>query len=377
MHFKAGSRFGRVSLAVLATCLVLGVSTQPGQAQVTAFKQAVAESASDDRDLAKFYRSTEFGAVWTGEGPEFANRRKALLTAIQTVASHGFPAACYDVAGITAQMAAAQTPRDLGMVDVALSKLFLRYARDIHSGMLVPKNIDSNIARKVPSIDPSELMAGLLSDHPDAYLRSLAPSSVEYTRLRKEMMRLQLVQQAGGWGATVPGKKLKPGDQGASVVKLRDRLIALGYLARTATQVYDARMQSAVQQFQDDHGLQADGVAGATTLTELNVSAKNLFARETRAFSHGCIRLAKPFEFAYALLARQSDDPKGEFHRHLKTGRETKVDLVQQIPVHIVYRTAVAPAKGKVNYRRDVYGRDAKIWSALQAAGVALQSVRG
>ena len=41
--------------------------------------------------------------------------------------------------------------------------------------------------------------------------------------------------------------------------------------------------------------------------------SKNLFGREVRAFSHGCIRLADPFDFAYALLAKQTSDPKGLF----------------------------------------------------------------
>ncbi|MEY8839251.1 L,D-transpeptidase family protein, partial [Cribrihabitans sp. XS_ASV171] len=44
---------------------------------------------------------------------------------------------------------------------------------------------------------------------------------------------------------------------------------------------------------------------------------KHLFDHEVRAYSHGCIRLAEPFEFAYALLARQEEDPKAFFHRVL------------------------------------------------------------
>ena len=47
---------------------------------------------------------------------------------------------------------------------------------------------------------------------------------------------------------------------------------------------------------------------------------KSLFAREVRAFSHGCIRLQDPFDFGYALLSVQSSDPKGEFHRALTFG---------------------------------------------------------
>ena len=34
-------------------------------------------------------------------------------------------------------------------------------------------------------------------------------------------------------------------------------------------------------------------------------------------------------------------------------------------------------AKGPTQYRRDVYGRDARIWSALEKAGVSLRAVQG
>lgn len=104
---------------------------------------------------------------------------------------------------------------------------------------------------------------------------------------------------------------------------------------------------------------------------------KHLFDHETRAYSHGCIRLQQPFDFAYALLARQEADPEGAFHRILNTGRETKVNLEVKVPVHIIYRTAVTEPKGHTNYRADVYGRDARIWDALERAGVSLPGVRG
>ncbi|NHX27611.1 L,D-transpeptidase family protein, partial [Escherichia coli] len=82
--------------------------------------------------------------------------------------------------------------------------------------------------------------------------------------------------------------------------------------------------------------------------------AKSLFGRESRAFSHGCIRLNDPFDFAYALLGRQTNDPEGYFHAVLRTGRETQVDLKEPLPVHIIYRTALTGPKGRVEFRRDI-----------------------
>ena len=105
--------------------------------------------------------------------------------------------------------------------------------------------------------------------------------------------------------------------------------------------------------------------------------AKNLFSREVRAYSHGCIRLNDPFDFGYALLAKQEADPKGFFQSQLRTGRESRVNLVDPVPVHIIYRTAYTDARGNLNFRRDIYGRDARIWDALQKAGVELGQVQG
>ncbi len=107
--------------------------------------------------------------------------------------------------------------------------------------------------------------------------------------------------------------------------------------------------------------------------------SKSLFGRESRAYSHGCIRLADPHDFAYALLAQQTRDPKGFFQSQLATGRETTVHLEHPVPVHIVYRTAFAPDArgGAFQYRRDVYGRDAAVYSALAKAGVSIRGIRG
>ena len=100
--------------------------------------------------------------------------------------------------------------------------------------------------------------------------------------------------------------------------------------------------------------------------------AKSLFDRNTRAFSHGCIRLQEPFEFAYALLARQTDDPQALFQSRLDSRVENTLPLEQHVPVHLVYSTALTTPQGEILFRPDVYGRDAKILGALQDVGVEI-----
>lgn len=105
--------------------------------------------------------------------------------------------------------------------------------------------------------------------------------------------------------------------------------------------------------------------------------SRSLFGREVRAFSHGCIRLQDPRDFAHALLARQTDDPVGMFNTIPNTGAETRVDLEEPVPIHLDYRTAFTDADGRLQFRRDVYGRDARIWEALVAEGVEAPGVQG
>lgn len=507
------------------------------QFRVTAFHQAIAEAAASDKDIAQFYRESGYVAVWTGTEDASVARRRALMQAIADAGEHGLPPARYRGDALMEAMRSAQTPRDLGLLEVEMSRSLLRLARDLQTGLVTPSDVDKGIVRKVALRDRVETLGRFVESTPSSFFRTLAPTTAEYTRLMKEKMRLERLLGQGGWGLTVPANALAPGDSGASVVALRNRLIAMGYLSRSASQEYDMALQTALQAFQTDHGLLADGVAGAGTLTEINVPVedrlksvivamererwlgeergkrhilvnltdfhskiidddritfvtrsvigaqdpakqtpefsdmmqyleinpdwtvprgiiqrdylpalqrnpnalghlevtdargrvvprgavdfsrytartfpfnlrqppgrtnalgtvkfmfpnpyaiylhdtpdRHLFARESRAYSSGCVRLNDPHDFAYVLLARQEADPKTFFDQILNSGRQTRVNLTEPVPVHLIYRTAFTTPKGKTNFRRDVYGRDTKIWEALERAGVELRAVRG
>jgi L,D-transpeptidase YcbB len=100
---------------------------------------------------------------------------------------------------------------------------------------------------------------------------------------------------------------------------------------------------------------------------------RELFARDARAFSNGCIRLEKPVELADTLLQGQVDDPSAAFDTWLAAGKERHVNLANPVQVHILYRTAWAAPDGAIRYRDDIYGRDAEVMRALAAKGVERQ----
>ncbi len=99
---------------------------------------------------------------------------------------------------------------------------------------------------------------------------------------------------------------------------------------------------------------------------------KNLFARQARAYSWGCVRVRDPLRLAELLLAPQQTDARAFIDRVLSAGRERYVHLDQPVPVHLVYRTLWIDAAGITHMRPDVYGRDRAVLQALRAAGVAI-----
>jgi L,D-transpeptidase YcbB len=538
--FDAAARFGATAFtrlmlsAAVSGSLALAAAAEP---QITPFSQSVAITASKDEAVAAVYTARSYAPIWTGAGD--AARRQALLTVLAGAGDHGLPVAAYDPAVLAQAFRAAATEGDRGRVDVMMTRALLDYMQDMTMGVISPRAIDATIVIERAEFDGAAMLTEFLAaPSPERFLRDLVPQAPEYAQLMRERLRLQGLIADGGWGPAVVAEKLVPGEAGPAVVALRDRLMRMGYLRRSVTAVYDAGIARAVQRFQTDHGLTADGVAGAGTIAAVNVGpearlqsvlvalerlrwiggtergarhiwvnlpdftakvidhgrvtfstravigkdedgrhtpefsdmmeymvvnpswsvprsitvneylpllqrnpnavrhlnvidgngrvvprgavnfaaysartfpfalrqapsdgnalglvkfmfpnqyniylhdtpAKDLFAHEVRAYSHGCVRLGSPFDFAYTLLAAQTDDPQGTFARALRGGNETTVRLDVPLPVHLVYFTAWPGAKGQMGYRSDVYGRDRDIWTALGAAGVAMMGVQG
>ena len=526
----------RKFVATIATILVtFGLLAGVAGADSTAFRQAIAEAATADADVAGFYRARDYQPLWTGAAD--AARRAAFMAALRGAGNHGLPMVRYDPVTLSDAFGAVQSDRERGALEVRMTEAFLQYARDIQTGILDPGSVIDGIERDIPRRDRLATLAAFSNAAPAAFLKSLPPKSPAYAQLMREKLRLERLVADGGWGPKVGAEALGPGQSGAEVVALRNRLQAMGYLGRSAALTYDAAMEKAVQIFQFDHGITAEGIAAEATMAEINrepverlqavivamerlrwmpddlgsrhiwvnqadftariiddgkttfetraVVGKNgedtrspefsdvmefmvvnpswsvprsittkeylpllkrnpnaaghltiidrngravprsainfaaytaanfpfamrqppsdgharglvkfmfpnqwniylhdtpqkaLFAKEVRAFSHGCIRLNDPFDFAYTLLARQSDDPQSIFQRALASGSETVLSLDQPVPVHLVYFTAWPTAKGRMTYRRDIYGRDTVLFGALSQAGVELRAVQG
>jgi murein L,D-transpeptidase YcbB/YkuD len=95
---------------------------------------------------------------------------------------------------------------------------------------------------------------------------------------------------------------------------------------------------------------------------------KELFAKEDRAFSHGCMRVQNPDQYAATLLGitEPNEHYTPEKIRGMYGHSEIDLKFPTPIPVNITYQTAFVDDGGKLQFRKDVYGRDATMLALLR-----------
>lgn len=106
--------------------------------------------------------------------------------------------------------------------------------------------------------------------------------------------------------------------------------------------------------------------------------SKYLFSKEKRAFSHGCIRLQNPLDFAEFLLKRENEDywTRKRIDEIIKTSKTKNIRLKHEYPVLLMYMTAGCSVDGDVFYLEDVYNRDVELHKKILERKAVLYDVK-
>jgi murein L,D-transpeptidase YcbB/YkuD len=152
----------------------------------------------------------------------------------------------------------------------------LEYARAQHGQRLDPTSVNEQWAiRPEPYDADHDFTAASERGDVRAWLQSLAPLHSAYASLLAQHRKYGAIVDAGGWPSMDAGALLREGDHGSNVGALRRRLSAEGYatdVADSDADLFDETLTAALVQFQETHGLAADGVAGPETVAALNES---------------------------------------------------------------------------------------------------------
>ena len=98
-----------------------------------------------------------------------------------------------------------------------------------------------------------------------------------------------------------------------------------------------------------------------------DTTSKGLFGQPMRAYSHGCVRVQNPLKLAEVILQHAQWD-KSQIDRVVASNKTKYVFLKERLPVLIYYLTAKANDSGRVEFRSDLYGRDAALRTAMKGS---------
>ena len=359
--------------------------------------------------LRRFYARRGFAPVWETRQAQ-AN---SLMDAISRAGNHGLAPELFVHADLL------RSPATLPALDreLLLSNAFLSYADALARGAVpVERRRDDETLTPEPIDVAAVLDAAIGSPDPAAVIEGLAPATPTYRMLRQALqdktattrlreIRVNLERERWlprrlpadrVWVNVADGRLVlyrddQPVFSTRVIVGMTERRnqspelqtsidglwfnppwnvpkdIAEGMLAKARHDpTYLARHNMVVL---PDGGLQQRG-GGSSALGQLmfhmknrfdvylhDTPSKNLFGRDDRRFSHGCIRVEDPRKLA-ALLMRQ---PIEAIDESIATGSTNWGALPKPVPVFVVYETAFADGDGKLQFRADIYGRDAEI----------------
>jgi murein L,D-transpeptidase YcbB/YkuD len=97
---------------------------------------------------------------------------------------------------------------------------------------------------------------------------------------------------------------------------------------------------------------------------------KSLFNSDSRAYSHGCVRVQNPRDLATHILGWSEQKVAAT----IASGNHTPVKMSKKLPVHLTYFTAWTDENGNLSYFQDIYKRDRYLAKALDAEKKVLGS---
>jgi murein L,D-transpeptidase YcbB/YkuD len=148
-----------------------------------------------------------------------------------------------------------------------------------------------------------------------------------------------------------------------------------GYLAANNMEVYNDHGRRAVRQLpgpKNSLGLVKFMFPNDFNIYLHDTPNDELFKKDIRAFSHGCIRLEKPAELAQWVLGWPADRVQQAMQGG---GNNKQVNLPSKIPVYIVYFTAFVQ-NGRLAFGNDLYERDSKVVSEMVNVAVPSEAVK-
>ena len=238
---------------------------------------------SDRQDSTRrLYEAANFRPLWL-RSDKPTSQAAEILRALSEADRRGLSPEDYDAARLREEAArfdSATPPAagDAGAFDTALTVCVLRYISDAHLGRVPPRAVGFALEMEARPFDPVAFVSQLpAAEAPARLLATLDPQFALFASLITALAHWRDLAARTDFPQVPNLPKLHPGESHAGVGPLREFLRAIGDLPSAAQApknagVYDPDLVQAVRRFQERQGLGADGVIGAATLSQLQIS---------------------------------------------------------------------------------------------------------
>ena len=246
-------------------------------------QKGTTEADEIDRDaLVQFYSARSNQLLWIENGA-FTGKARAVLDEIARADDWGLKSRDFELPGT--DLGASPTSADVAAAETKLSIAALRYARHARGGRIPkPRDMSSYLDRDPQTVSPIKVLEQLsATSDPGGYLAGLNPRHEQFQRLRKKLLEMRGVTSEIVATAAKPepvrmpedGPTLAPGQRHPHVALLRQRLnvplpATAGETAAPDAELYDATLEVAVEAYQRENGMKADGLVGRRTRVTLN-----------------------------------------------------------------------------------------------------------
>ena len=169
---------------------------------------------------------------------------------------------------------------DADRFEQLLTDAFFLLSAHLSAGKTDPETTGNqwDVSRRQTGMEGDRFLDSLLNKTGNIAeaLRNMAPGNPDYLNLKKALARYRRIEADGGWGSFNPGiSKLEPGMRSPDVKLLRKRLdIPHGSIkyALGDSDLFDRNLYEQVIKFQQQNGLEPDGIVGKSTIEALNIT---------------------------------------------------------------------------------------------------------
>jgi murein L,D-transpeptidase YcbB/YkuD len=231
--------------------------------------------------IRRFYQKNNNQTKWLS-GLAANDLYKAFIQEVNGSDQIGFNPSDYSLDEIESQITFLyqnQSEAAIYDLDIRITGMFFLFSTHLIDGRIKKTGgADKVWIREYDAKDDVSILADIKTDqHLHQAVVAMQPSSDQYIRLQAALRKYKSMVDESEPVITVSKAKLEPNDFDKSIPAIRRKLSLTDMKpdsSRMDSLRYDEQLVSAVKWFQYRHGLEADGIIGASTLKFLNQSIK-------------------------------------------------------------------------------------------------------